>query len=132
VAAVDFIAGFVPSQATRRQRVLASMAAAEQHEEVLFERLIVGLRESPRVTLHGHPKRRTPTALFSVEGCTPREVYECLATKAVNAPASSFYALEASRWMGLGDEGAVRAGLAPYTNDDDVDRLVAGVAELTR
>nr|MBA3309479.1 cysteine desulfurase-like protein [Nocardioidaceae bacterium] len=132
VAAVDFIAGFVPSEASRRKRVLSSMAAAEQHEEVLFERLIAGLRESPRVTLHGHPGRRTPTALFSVEGCTPREVYEFLATKAVNAPASSFYALEASRWMGLGDEGAVRAGLAPYTNDDDVDRLVAGVAELTQ
>jgi selenocysteine lyase/cysteine desulfurase len=24
----------------------------------------------------------------------------------------------------------VRAGIAPYTNEDDVDRLVAGVAEL--
>jgi selenocysteine lyase/cysteine desulfurase len=34
--------------------------------------------------------------------------------------------------MGLGDDGAVRAGLAPYTNDEDVDRLLEGVAHLSR
>jgi selenocysteine lyase/cysteine desulfurase len=34
--------------------------------------------------------------------------------------------------LGLGDAGAVRAGLAPYSNDDDVDRLLAGVATLPR
>ena len=60
------------------------------------------------------------------------EVHEHLAARGVNAPASSFYAIEASRWLGLGDAGAVRAGLAPYTSDDDVDRLLAGVAELAR
>jgi selenocysteine lyase/cysteine desulfurase len=50
----------------------------------------------------------------------------------VNAPAGSFYALEAARWLGLGDAGAVRAGLAPYTSEADVDRLLTGVAELAR
>jgi selenocysteine lyase/cysteine desulfurase len=50
----------------------------------------------------------------------------------VNAPASHFYAIEAVRWFGLGDAGAVRAGIAPYTDDEDVDRLVAGVREIAR
>jgi selenocysteine lyase/cysteine desulfurase len=45
----------------------------------------------------------------------------------VDAPAGSFYAIEASRALGLGDDGAVRVGLAPYTNDDDVDRLLDGL-----
>ena len=84
------------------------------------------------VTLHGSPKRRTPTALFSVAGHSGRDVTDHLARADVNAPASSFYAIEAARWMGLGDAGAVRAGLAPYTDDDDVDRLLAGVAEMVR
>jgi selenocysteine lyase/cysteine desulfurase len=79
------------------------------------------------VTVHGSPGRHTPTTLFSVDGRAPREVYESLATVGVNAPAGSFYALEASRWIGLGDGGAVRAGLAPYTDEEDVDRLLAGV-----
>ena len=80
--------------------------------------------------MHADPRRHTPTTLFSVDGRPGREVYELLAARGVNAPAGSFYALEASRWIGLGDTGAVRAGLAPYTDEDDVDRLLAGVAPL--
>jgi selenocysteine lyase/cysteine desulfurase len=57
-------------------------------------------------------------------------VYRRLADLGVNAPAGSFYAIEASEWIGLGAAGAVRAGLAPYTNESDVDRLVSGVAEI--
>ncbi|HET7355970.1 MAG TPA: cysteine desulfurase-like protein [Nocardioidaceae bacterium] len=129
-AAVDFIAGIATSEGTRRERVLASMRAVEEHEDELFARLLDGLSALDGVTLHGSPKRRTPTALFSVAGQTGQQVYEHLGGLDVNAPASSFYAIEASRWMGLGDEGAVRAGLAPYSSTDDVDRLVAGVAAL--
>ena len=131
-AAVDFIAGIGSSAATRRDRVLESMQSVEEHEDRLFVRLLDGLSAIDRVTLHGNPKRRTPTALFSVAGLGPEEVYEQLALVGVNAPASTFYAIEASRWIGLGDTGAVRAGLAPYTNGDDVDRLVSGVAGLAR
>jgi len=131
-AAVDVIADLVPGEGDRRSRVLASMAAAEEHEERLFARLLDGLRSTAGVVLHGSPARRTPTALFRVEGRAPKEVYELLAARGVNAPAGSFYALEAARWMGLGDAGAVRAGLAPYTDDGDVDRLLEGVAEACR
>ena len=84
------------------------------------------------VRRYGRPARRTPTVLFSVEGRTGARCTSTSPRRGVNAPASSFYALEASRWIGLGDAGAVRAGLAPYTSDDDVDRLLAGVAELAR
>jgi selenocysteine lyase/cysteine desulfurase len=108
------------------------MRAVEEHEERLFDRLVDGLRGIAAVRLHGAPKRHTPTAFFSVEGREAREVSEHLAAAGVNAPSSHFYAIEASRWIGLGDTGAVRAGLAPYTSADDVDRLVAGVAEAAR
>lgn len=135
-AAVDFIAGMSGSAtagaADRRNRVLASMEAVEEHEEEMFQLLLDGLSSIKGVTLYGSPKRRTPTALFSLAGRAPRAVYEGLAERGVNAPASHFYALEASRWIGLGDAGAVRAGIAPYTDEQDVRRLVAGVAELAR
>jgi cysteine desulfurase family protein (TIGR01976 family) len=130
-AAVDFIAGLGGADAAdRRSRVLTSMAVVEAHEERLFERLLAGLDETGRVIRHGRPARRTPTVLFSVDGVPSSAVYEQLAERGVNAPAGSFYALEASRWLGLGDSGAVRAGLAPYTSEDDVDRLLTGIAEL--
>jgi selenocysteine lyase/cysteine desulfurase len=131
-AAVDYIAGLGSDAADRRTRVLESMRAVEEHEDRLLERLLDGLRAIPGLTLHGAPRRRTPTVFFSVAGRNGREVYEHLASVGVNAPASSFYAIEASRWLGLGDAGAVRAGLAPYTSPDDVERLVAGVAEVAR
>ena len=65
-------------------------------------------------------------------GIPSQAVYEHLGALGVNAPAGSFYALECSRHLGLGDAGAVRAGIAPYTTEDDVDRLLAGVASLPR
>ena len=129
-AAVDYIAGLASEAGDRRIRVLESMRALEDYEERLFGRLLDGLRGISGVRVHGAPKRRTPTAFFSVDGRSNQDVYQHLAAQGVNAPASSFYAIEASRWLGLGDSGAVRAGLAPYTDQQDVDRLLAGVAEV--
>ncbi|HCA87601.1 MAG TPA: cysteine desulfurase-like protein [Streptomyces sp.] len=129
-AAVEFLASLASSAPDRRGRVLESMRAVEEYEERLFTRMLDGLSRIDGVRLHGSPRHRTPTVFFSVAGVTGREVYEQLARLGVNAPASSFYALEASRRLGLGDIGAVRAGLAPYSSEDDVDRLVAGVAEI--
>ncbi|MBZ5737688.1 cysteine desulfurase-like protein [Nocardioides mangrovi] len=128
-AAIDYIAGIASDADDRRTRVLESMAAVEEHEDRLLQRLLEGLRGIDGVTLFGDPERRTPTVFFTVGRREDREVYEHLATLGVNAPASNFYALEASRWLGLGDAGALRAGLAPYTSGDDIDRLLAGVAE---
>ena len=131
-AAVDFIAGLADDEADRRDRrarVLASMAVVEEYEAGLLDRLLAGLGAIDGVVLHGRPARRTPTVLFSVAGHAGREVYEELARAGVNAPASHFYALEASRRAGLGDEGAVRAGIAPYTTTEDVDRLLRAVSQ---
>ncbi len=131
-AAVDYIAGLASDATDRRTRVLESMRAVEEYEDLLLERLLDGLGGIPGVTVHGAPKRRTPTVFFSVASRGGRAVYEHLATAGVNAPASNFYAVEPSRWLGLGDTGAVRAGLAPYTSPDDIERLLVGVAEVAR
>jgi selenocysteine lyase/cysteine desulfurase len=127
---VDFLAGLVPGDGSRRQRVLGSMAALEDYEAGLLERLLDGLASIDGVTRHGAPKSQTPTVLFSVRGHDGPAVHRGLAARGVNAPAGNFYALEASRHLGLADAGAVRAGLAPYTTRAEVDRLLAGVAEL--
>ena len=58
------------------------------------------------------------------------DIYKALALKKVNVPASNFYALEVSRKLGLGDLGALRAGLAPYSIREDIDRLVTGLKEI--
>ncbi|MDQ7804446.1 cysteine desulfurase-like protein [Amycolatopsis sp. A133] len=132
-AAIGFLAGLVPGTGARRTRLLGSMAALESHENALLARLDAGLAVVPGVTRYGSPeRRRTPTVLFSVDGIASQAVYEHLGAQGVNAPAGSFYAIECSRHLGLGDTGAVRAGIAPYTTEDDVDRLLAGVESLPR
>jgi cysteine desulfurase family protein (TIGR01976 family) len=129
-AAVDFLAGLGGTGATRRERLTGSLALLESYEEELRVELEERLAELDGITLHGRAARRTPTLLFSVAGYEPQAVAAHLAGQGVNAPAGSFYALEASRHLGLGDTGAVRAGLAPYTDRSDVDRLVEAVARL--
>lgn len=129
-AAVDFIAGLGGTGATRRERLLGSLALLENYEDELRAELEPRLAAIDGVTLHGKAQRRTPTLLFSVDGWEPRAVAAKLAEAGVNAPAGTFYALETARHAGLGDTGAVRAGLAPYTDRTDVDRLVEAVERL--
>ena len=132
-AAIDVLADLVPGDEgsmSRRDRLVRSMTVLEEYEDLLRDRMRAGLEAIDGVHLHGHAPLRTPTELFSVDGVVAADVYLGLAGRGVNAPAGSFYALEAAEWLGLGVQGAVRAGLAPYTNVDDVDRLVAGVAEI--
>ena len=131
IAAVDVLADLVPSEGDRRQRVLASMTALEDYEDALHARMREGLESIPGIHLYSNAKHRTPTETFTIDGHNPGEISAFLAERGVNAPASNFYALEVSRWLGLGDAGGVRVGLAPYSNDEDVDRLIAGLRELT-
>jgi cysteine desulfurase family protein (TIGR01976 family) len=131
-AAVDFLAGLVPGEGSRRERLVRSVTTLEEYEEDLVQRLEQGLAEVGGVRLVGSAPHRTPTRLFEVEGVPSAHVADHLSRAEVYAPAGSFYALEASRWLGLGDGGAVRAGIAPYTTAEEVDRLVAGVREVAR
>jgi cysteine desulfurase family protein (TIGR01976 family) len=128
-AAVDFLAGLSPTGGTRRERLVAAMTELEEYEDDLRERLEAGLRELPGVRLWSRAAHRTPTLLLTFDGRDAADAYRFLAERGVNAPAGSFYALEASRWLGLGEAGGLRAGLAPYSNRDDVDRLLTGLRE---
>jgi cysteine desulfurase family protein (TIGR01976 family) len=132
-ATVDYLADLVVSQQpNRRARILHSMRELEKYEDELFHHMESGVAALPGITLYGHAPLRTPTIYFNIKGFEGGEVYRHLATLKVNAPASNFYALEVSRALGLGDAGAVRAGLAPYSTLEDVDRLVAGLRLLTK
>ncbi len=138
-AAVDFIAGIGDlatgsavggPEISRRQRILGSMAAVEDHEDRLRRGLEASLDEWPAVHRHGGRAPRTPTILLTVDGVAPEAVTAELGASGVNAPSGSFYALEASRRLGLDDDGGVRIGVAPYTDDADIGRLLAGVADI--
>ena len=130
-AAVNLLAGLVEDAdgTRRRDRLLAALAAIESHEDGLRERVETGLASLPAVAVHSRAQHRTPTLLLTFGGREAADAYRALAAVGVNAPAGSFYAVEASRHLWLGDAGGLRVGLSPYSNDEDVDRLLDGLAQ---
>ncbi len=115
---------------SRRERLLASMAAVEAYESALFARMLAGLGAMSHVRLYGKAARRAPTAFFTVAGLAPRAVAGHLASRGVNVWNGNNYAYELCQVLGLHPDGAVRAGIVHYNDDSDVDRLLSGVAEL--
>ena len=131
-AAVSYLASLDDgAHGSRRERVLASMAAAQEHELRLFDALLDGLASMSEVTLYGKPAHRTATAYFTVAGHTPLEVARHLAARKVNVWNGHNYAWELTAVLGIRDSGsAVRAGLVHYNDRSEVNRLIEGVAEL--
>ncbi|MEU2981826.1 cysteine desulfurase-like protein [Streptomyces hirsutus] len=129
-AAVDFLAGLdARASGTRRQRLAAAFAALEGHEEDLRARIDKGLSALDGVTVHSRATDRTPTLLLTVDGRSTTDACRFLSERGVHAPSGSFYAIEASRRLGLSDTGGLRVGLAPYNNTEDVERLLAGLSD---
>jgi cysteine desulfurase family protein (TIGR01976 family) len=135
-AAVQHLAALaVPSDgnpsASLRDRVLESMTAVEQHERELFEVLLAGLDSMPHVRTYGRAPNRTATAYFTVDGYSPEQVAEHMATRKINVWHGHNYAWELTGVLGIRSAGsAVRAGLVHYNDGTDVDRLLTAVAEL--
>jgi cysteine desulfurase family protein (TIGR01976 family) len=110
----------------------AAFALIEQHETQLTARFLSGLPDG--IQLYGirTPEGRTPTFCFNVDGRRPREVAELLAERELYVWDGDYYALEPMRALGLADSGgAVRAGFLHYTTEDEVDRLLEALADLT-
>lgn len=136
---MDFLAGLgeadadagagAPGADGRRARLVAALARTEAHEDALRRRIEQGLAGLDGVTVHSRAARRTPTLLLTLDGRAAADAYRHLAGRKVHAPAGSFYAIEPSRRLGLGDTGGLRVGLAPYNDAEDVDRLLAGLAD---
>jgi cysteine desulfurase family protein (TIGR01976 family) len=106
--------------------------AIRAHEEALLARMVDGLGVIDGVTLHGSPRDRTPTVMFTVAGRKPDEVAAALAAERVAVWNGNYYALELSRFVGLEPDGAIRAGLVHYNDEEDVNRLLEGVERVAR
>ncbi len=131
-AAVNHLAGLDDSATgSRRERILASMAAAEAYEQQLFGTLLGGLDAMRHVTTYGKAARRTATAYFTVAGYTPAQVAKHLADRKINVWSGHNYAWELTGVLGIRASGsAVRAGLVHYNDESDVTRLLDAVGEL--
>ncbi|MFI6554034.1 cysteine desulfurase-like protein [Streptomyces griseus] len=136
-AAVDFLASLGADTGTdagagRRERLRSAYAAIDAHETALRVYIEKAVRELGGVTVRSRAAERTPTLLLTFEGRDAADAYRALARSGVHAPAGSFYALEASRHLGLGDSGGLRVGLSAYNDMGDVERLLTGLSDFLR
>jgi len=124
LAGIDAAAGFLLDVGL--DRIAAS-------EAVRFDRLLGGLHDLAGVRVVGPQDAadRAPTLMFEVAGVAPLTVADALAERRVAVWDGHNYAVEAMGPLGLDAEaGAVRAGVSVYTTDEDVDRLLAAVADV--
>jgi cysteine desulfurase family protein (TIGR01976 family) len=99
------------------------------HERALGQRFLAGLRG--HVDLYGlrTMEGRVPTFCFNVRGHSPEAVAGFLADRDLAVWHGNYYAVETMAYLGLVD-GAVRAGIVHYNTEDEVDRLLDGLAAL--
>jgi selenocysteine lyase/cysteine desulfurase len=100
------------------------------HERALGERFLAGLPDA--VELYGirGMDGRVPTFCFNVPQRSPEEVAVFLGEREIAVWHGNYYAVETMQHLGLAD-GAVRAGIVHYNTEDEVDRLLGALTELT-
>ena len=116
----------------RRGRPRRGLRADRGARDQLAARFLSGLPDGVRLYGIRTPEGRTPTFCFNVDGRPPREVAELLGERELYVWDGDYYALEPMRALGLADSGgAVRAGFLHYTTEDEVDRLLEALSDLT-
>ena len=128
-AAIAFIADVVCSEGDRRTRLKRSITAIVAHEHALCGDIEEALRAITGARLYARSRRRTPTLFVDFAHQNSAAISTHLASRAINAPAGSFYALEPCKRLGLGVAGAIRISVGVYTNANDVERLIETLSQ---
>jgi cysteine desulfurase family protein (TIGR01976 family) len=147
IGAIDFIADIgerhlttlgdaVPAGLSgRRRAVVAGMLACEAYEQPLASFLREQLEAIAGVTLYGPPQGspRTSTVSFTIDGFLAGEAARALGDRGLFVWDGDFYAARLVELLGLVERGGlIRAGLAPYTTQAELERLVDAVSGLAR
>lgn len=106
--------------------------AIHAHERALLDRLLRGLAGLPGLRLLGpdDAAARHPIVSFDLAGLHPHDVCQVLDRHGVALRGGNLCAQPLMRHFDVA--GANRASIAPYTTAEDVDALLAGLADAVR
>jgi cysteine desulfurase/selenocysteine lyase len=118
-AAVDYLTG-------------VGMERIAEHEAVLGQRLVEGLAVIPGVRVLGPPPgaARVGLASFDVDGVHSHDVGQFLDDRGIAVRVGHHCAQPLHRRLGI--TSSTRASTYLYTTSDEVDQLIAAVADATR
>ncbi len=102
------------------------------HTARLAQRLIDGIAVLPGLTFLGPRdlKQRLPIVSFNLEGIHPHDACQVLDGHGVAVRGGHHCAQPLMDFFGV--QGAVRASLAPYNDEADIDALLAGLKDAMR
>ena len=132
--ALDFISS-LGEGTSQREKLTSAMKAVEEQEAALAEHFRIALRDIPGVKLYAAPDgvRKTPTLAFTVQGKAPEDVCLQMLEHGFFIAAGDFYASTLAGKLGIGDSGGfIRAGLAPYNTEEEVERFVETLERIIR
>jgi cysteine desulfurase family protein (TIGR01976 family) len=132
--ALDFISS-LGEGASQREKLASAVQTIEEYEAALAETFRTALGDLPGVKLYAAPEevRKTPTIAFRVEGHTPEEVCLRMLEHGFFIAAGDFYASTLAQKLGIRDsDGFIRAGLAPYNTEQEVEWFVEVLDGLVR
>ena len=132
--ALDFISS-LGEGTSQREKLTSAMKAVEDHEAALAETFRKALRDIPSVKLYATPDdvRKTPTIAFTVQGKAPEVVCARMLEHGFFIAAGDFYASTLAEKLGIRDSGGfVRAGLAPYNTEGEVENFTESLARFVR
>ncbi|MDP1890641.1 MAG: cysteine desulfurase-like protein [Gemmatimonadaceae bacterium] len=131
-AAVRFLAS-LGGGSDLRARVVSAMTALATRERELFARLWDEMGGIAGVTRHGPPpsRPRTPTLSFTIKGLTPENAARALAKQGLFVSHGDYYASTVVERLGLQPDGMIRVGCSCYTDEAEIERLIAAVGTLS-
>ncbi len=132
-AAVEYLASWGNGTALR-QRVVDAISSISTYEHSLAKFYYEAVSRLPGVTVHGmdfSTTTRAPTVSITFENHTPAAAAAQLGAKGICVWDGDFYAVRAVEILGLTARGGLlRTGVSMYSNQQDLERLVAGIAAL--
>ena len=129
-ATVEFLASIGGQSGSRRERLSRAFASLHEEGKRLAAMMWNELSSIPRVRLYGPPagQPRTPTISLTIEGMTADDVARELAGEGLFVSSGDFYAATVCERYEV--DSLVRIGCACYTTENDVRRLIDGVARI--
>ncbi len=138
-AAIDYIAGLsrfdagTAGTAGLREKLAAGFKVMKQHDDMLTQRLIDGLKPFNRVRILGITDpaaigRRVSTVSFFVEEASSADLVKSWAADGLQVWSGHNYGLEANRRLGILDLGSgIRVGPVHYNTAEEIDRVIGAV-----
>jgi cysteine desulfurase family protein (TIGR01976 family) len=120
----------------RRAAIEAAYAAIHEHESVLLDRIMTGLKKIPGLKIYGitDPARfheRCATLAIRIPGHSPLELATQLGERGIFTWDGNYYALNLTEHLDVEKSGGfLRIGLVHYNTAEEVDRLLAALREI--